>query len=475
MRILLVKPWPRLATVRGLERFLRLEPLELGYLAAATPPQHTVRILDLRLSHSPKRAFAKALSAFRPDLVGFTGYTHEASRVKELATLTKRHRPSAFVVTGGHHATLVPDDYNLPEIDAIVRGEGCTPFAAVVAALEQGTEVSGVPGVLRTGVAFDAAAARALPPPFDPAALPAPRRDLWKVSDYYAVWVTENPEPGQSLFPPVALARTSYGCSMRCSFCVVPMLSGGKHRPRSVEAVVAEIASITAGHVYFCDDETFLDHRFAWELADELARQGVRKRYFAWGRASSVNRWPDLFRRWREVGLDAVFIGFEFPTDAQLKGVGKGATVAANEKALDTLRGMGVAVHAAFMLQPEETRESFEVLRAYVRGLPPVQCSFTVCTPSPGTPAYATLEPNVWVPNPHDLHDAMHPLTPTKLPLKEFAALYARQAAEGINKSPVDGRPVPRLRDIARATWAHWAYRRSFKNLYRDHPRNLWG
>ncbi len=63
----------------------------------------------------------------------------------------------------------------------------------------------------------------------------------------------------------------------------------------------------------------------------------------------------------------------------------------------------------------------------------------------------------------------MHPLTPTALPLKEFAALYA--ASEGINKSPVDGRPVPRPWDIVRATWGHWAYRSSFRHLYRDYPR----
>jgi len=475
MKILLVKPWPRLATIRGLQRFLRLEPLELGYLAAATPARHTVRVLDLRLSHAPARAFTRALAALRPDLVGFTAYTHEASRVKELALVTKRLLPSAFVVVGGHHATLVPEDLDTPAIDAIVRGEGCRPFAAIVAALEQGAEVADIPGVLRTGAGYDAAAAAGLPPPFDPASLPAPRRDLWNQRDYYAVWVTESPSPGQGLFPAVALARTSYGCSMKCSFCVVPLLCGGEHRERPIEAVVDEIASIAAEHVYFCDDETFLDEGFASGLAESLARRGVRKRYFAWTRANTVNRSPELFRRWREIGLDAVFIGFEFPTDAQLKGVAKGATVAANERALTTLRGMGVAVHAAFMLRPEETRESFELLRAYVRHLPPVQCSVTICTPSPGTPDYLAMKPRIWVPNPYDLHDAMHPLTPTALPLREFAALYARQAVEGISKSPVDGRPVPRPWDIVRASWGHWAYRSSFQHLYRDYPRELWG
>ena len=52
MRILLVKPPPHLKTVLGLQRFQRLEPLEFGYLAAALPTEHEVRVgLDHRSGH----------------------------------------------------------------------------------------------------------------------------------------------------------------------------------------------------------------------------------------------------------------------------------------------------------------------------------------------------------------------------------------------------------------------------------------
>ena len=55
-KILLVKPHARLATILGLQRFMLLEPLEFGYLAAAVPG-HDVRVLDLRLHRSPLRVF----------------------------------------------------------------------------------------------------------------------------------------------------------------------------------------------------------------------------------------------------------------------------------------------------------------------------------------------------------------------------------------------------------------------------------
>jgi len=475
MRVLLVKPKATLGTIRALERFQRLEPLELGYLAAVVPREHEVRILDLRLARSTGRAFARALDDFRPDLVGLSGYTHEASEVKRLARTVRRRRPGAFVVAGGHHATVAPADFDLPEIDAVVRGEGCGPFAALVRALAAGETVDGIPNLLRTGAGFDPAAAATWPRFPDPATTPTPRRDLYDPRRYFSVWTREGMRDGERLYPPVAMARTSFGCRMKCSFCIVPYLCGGEHRPRPVDAVADEIAAIPTDHVYFCDDENFIDEAFAADLADALERRGVAKRYFAWCRATTVNRSPELMRRWRAVGLDAVFVGFEFPTDAELRSVHKGGTVAANERALDSLRAMGIAVHAAFMVMPEYGAAEFDRLREYVRGMPPVQCSFTVCTPSPGTPDYEALRPRIWVDNPEDLHDCMHPLTPTALPLREFARRYGEQVVEGIRRGPLrTERRLPRLPDLARALWAERLYGRAFRNLYRDYPRELW-
>ncbi|MGB5064764.1 MAG: B12-binding domain-containing radical SAM protein, partial [Candidatus Competibacter sp.] len=72
MRILLVKPQAHLKTVLGLQRFQCLEPLEFGYLAAAIPGRHELRVFDLRLYRLADATFERALARFRPDLVGFT-------------------------------------------------------------------------------------------------------------------------------------------------------------------------------------------------------------------------------------------------------------------------------------------------------------------------------------------------------------------------------------------------------------------
>lgn len=458
LRILLVKPKPRLGPIVALHRFQFLEPIELGYLAASVPPPHDVRVLDLRLARFPVTAFRSTLRRYRPDLVGITGYTHEANIVKSLAREVRALLPETKVVAGGHHATVAPSDYDIPEIDFIVRGEGCGPFRAIV----EGNDVERRPiGVL---------------PEFpDPATLPAPRRDLWDPSRYFSVWAVEQASMFQRLFVPASMVRTSFGCRMQCTFCIVPKLFHGKHLPRPAAAVAEEIAGLPTDHVYFCDDENFIDEVFANELAEELEKRSVKKRYFAWTRATTVNRFPELFKRWRALGLDTAFLGFEFPTDEQLRQSRKGTTVAQNAKAHTALRAMGIAVHAAFMLLPEYDETDFERLRTYVREMPPAQFSFTVCTPSPGTDDYEAILPKIWTPAAFDLHDCMHPLTPTRLPLRRFCSLYAEQVREAGTKNPrrAGRRPIHPA-DMPRLVRAQYSYERAFENVYRDYPRELW-
>ncbi len=473
MRVLLVKPKPELGSILGLQGFFLLEPLELGTLAAAVPREHEVEVLDLRFERRPRRALERRLAALRPEVVGFTAYTHEASQVKAAAAAVRRALPGTYVVVGGHHATVAPEDFAVETVDAVVRGEGTGPFRSILDALERGERPEGIRHVLFPAGSWEGRGE--WPRISDPATWPRPRRDLWDPHRYRAVWVTEDAAPWQPLFPPVAMVRSSYGCTMRCSFCVVPYLCGGVHAPRPVDAVVDEIAALTADHVYFCDDENFIDERFAWQLAEAIERRGVRKRYFAWARSTTVNRSPELFRKWRSVGLDAAFLGFEFPTDDGLRRTSKGGTVAGNERALATLRSLGVAVHAAFLLEPGYRDDEFGRLRSYVAAMPPAQCSFNVMTPSPGTPGWEEMAPRLWVDEPYDLYDCMHPLTPTALPLREFARRYAELVAAGTAKTPLrsERRPI-RPGDAVRVLVADRRYASAYRRLYRDYPRRLW-
>jgi len=111
-------------------------------------------------------------------------------------------------------------------------------------------------------------------------------------------------------------------------------------------------------------------------------------------------------------------------------------------------------------------------LRDYVRGLPPLQRSFAVRTPSPGTPDYKAIQSRIWVDNPHDLHDCMHPLTPTSMPLRKFVQAFANQAHRALDKVPMRvNRHLSTPDQMARVAWASRQYRLGLKNSYRDYPK----
>jgi len=469
VRILLVKPRPVLQTILAVEPVIRLEPLELGYVAAAVPPGHDIRIADLRLSRRPDHQFIDTLQDYQPDIVGLSGYTHDSTKVKQMARTTRQVRPGARVVVGGPHATVLPQDYNLDCFDAIVRGEGCAPFRAIVGAASDGRGLTGIENVMIPGPGFSDQAAQQMPRYPDLATLPAPRRDLWDPSHYQCFWVSEAHPAGTPLFPRVALVRTSVGCLLDCSFCMVPALTGRRHLTRDPDSVAAEIGALPQEHIYFCDDETFLNEAHARRLADTIRECGIRKRYFAWARSTTVNRWPDLFRRWREIGLDAVFLGFEAIRDADLQRMSKHSTVADNERAHATLRELGIAVQAGFMVRADFTQRDFRAMQEYIRGMKPAQITCTIYTPSPGSSAWHE-ERSRYVSHSFDLHDCMHPLTPTQLPRRQFFAEFARLSAIGGLRNPL--RPQMRkcpLRDVIRILRAARAYTRTLRGAWRDY------
>lgn len=468
MKILLVKPKPRLNTILKLRPIIFLEPLELGYVAAAVPPEHEVRILDLRLAHFPDRAFVKTLNEYQPDLVGLSAYTHESTKIKELARLVRRVRPQARVVVGGHHATVLPQDLNLDCFDAIVRGEGCAPFRALVEAAAAGRDFAGIENILIPGAQFDEAAAAKMPLYPDLSTLPLPRRDLWDPAPYRCIWPSERHPQWQSIFPRVGLVRTSFGCLMDCSFCMVPSLSGRRHLTRPPEQVADEIAALTQEHVYFCDDETFLNEAHARRLAEVLRERGITKRYFAWARSTTVNRRPELFKLWREIGLDAVFLGFEAISDDALDSISKHSTVADNERALAALREMGIAVQAGFMVNAGFTHQDFKNLQDYMRAMPPAQITCTVYTPSPGSPAWHA-ERERYTCHPFNLHDCMHPLTQTQMPLKEFYREFSKLSSIGSSRNPLRAQNARfPIREIFRIVLAATGYARALKNAWKD-------
>ncbi len=394
------------------------EPLALEYVAAVAGQEgHEVRLLDLRL-HLDE--LDSTVAAFRPDVVGVTGYSMHVLRNLEICGRAKALLPHCRTIVGGHHASLLPEDFFQPQIDFIAVGAGLEAFRALLRALEDGRLDRPIPdlwsrqsdGTFRFGGEG---------PPFDIDRQPWPDRSLVPEDRrrYYIDWMS-----------PIAMLRTTVGCPYRCSFCSLWTIQHGRYLKRDIRQVVAELSAIEETFVFLVDDEPFISPARMAALADAIAAAGIEKQYFAYCRIDSFLKSPDLMRRWREVGLRRVFIGIETIFDEELKDYNKRQELEEIVQAMKLARELDIALFSNFIVRPDYTRREFDQLIAFIRRHRVDYPSFTVLTPIPGTEAGRSFDailrrqPNGrpdW-----NYFDLQHAVTPTRLPASAFQREYHR-------------------------------------------------
>lgn len=412
MRILLLQP-PSSNPL--MDQVYLFEPLALEYLGAGLKPDgHELLLHDARIDPD----WEAAVTAFQPDLVGLTGFTSHLNIIRQMARRIKALTPDTWVVVGGHHATVVPQDFNRPEIDLVVIGEGVFTLRELVAAIEQEAGLQQISGI---AIPNPEAMLFTAPRPYtDLNLLPIPDRSLTTAyrQHYFSEW-----------FKPLASVRTSLGCTARCNFCALWKITAGKYLRRDPEQVVAELLTVEEPNVFFCDDESMCDVKRMDRLADLIREAGIRKNYFLYGRVDTIVKHPGLFEKWANLGLSQVFVGMEDCSDSRLAAMNKGTTVAEQEQAVAILNRLGVMMYASYMVNPDYSRADFQALMAHVRRLKHNYATFTVMTPLPGTGLYQSRKGELLSHKP-ELFDMLHSLLPTTLPLQEFyaemAVLYTR-------------------------------------------------
>ncbi len=427
MKILLIEPAKAPVTMAGEDVHI-FESLALEYVAAGVAANHDVKILDMRLD----KDLQSVLGSFCPDVVGITSYTVHVKTVRKLFREIKKWNPEALTVVGGHHATVVPEDFLTPDIDLIVMGEGVFAFRDVIARLEKGNGFHGIPGVAFAkgrekgpskrrenpdcGSSGSGLVKTESPPVSDLDVFPFPDRRVTADyrSHYYGEWMK-----------PLASMRTSKGCPFRCNFCALWKLTDGRYLVRSPERIVEELCGIEEDCVFFADDESLVDAARMMRVAELIKEAGIKKRYYLYGRTDTISRNPGLLEAWKRIGLERVFVGFEFFRDEDLKYIRKGSTIDDNQKAAKILRDLDLNIYASFIIRPEFTREDFASFKEYCRSLDLDFASFAMLTPFPGTDFYEAVKERLITHN-YDLFDLIHTVLPTTLPLKEFYKEYYR-------------------------------------------------
>jgi radical SAM superfamily enzyme YgiQ (UPF0313 family) len=417
MKILLIEP-DKAPVVIGGEDFSIYEPLALEYVAAGVIDDHDVEILDLRLENN----LDNTLQRFSPDVIGITAYTVHVNTVHNLFKKIKAWNPRTLTVVGGHHATIMPEDFLSDNIDVIVIGEGIFTFREIVKRYERGMDLEGIPGIATSDNGVLKKTQPAVNVNLD--AFPFPERKLTAKyrNNYYSDWMK-----------PLAAIRTSKGCPYRCNFCAMWKLAEGKYYKRSPEKIVEELEGIDEKYVFFADDESLLDVPRMNELSKLIKERGIKKRYFLYGRSDTISRNPELIRVWKEIGLERVFVGLEFFRDEDLNYILKKSTVEDNNNAVKILQDLGIDIYASLIVRPDFSKNDFAELRSYVKKLKLDFAGFAVLTPLPGTDLYKEIESKL-ITRDYDYFDFIHTVLPTKLSLKEFYKEYRNLYTKGISR-----------------------------------------
>ncbi|MDD5772088.1 MAG: radical SAM protein [bacterium] len=453
MKVLLIQPKKGQRSIGG-EDFHMFEPLALEYLAAGIENEHEVKILDMRLEDT----LESSINTFQPDVIGISAYTVHVNTTKILCEKIKNINREIFTVVGGHHATVMPEDFLTPFIDLVVMGEGVQVFKEIISRLSQKKGIDGIPG---TAYLIDGKAVINPKNEFtDLDSIPFPSRkySLKYRKYYYSEWLK-----------PLASMRTSKGCNFRCKFCALWKVAETKYLTRTPENILKELATIEEKNVYFADDESLLDVERMMTVADLIIKSGMKKNFFFYGRSDTIVRHPGLIAKWKEAGLKRLFVGLEFFRDSDLKFIKKGSTVQINIEAVKILKDLGVEIYPSLIIRQEFDENDFRELKDFCLKLDFNFIGFCVLTPFPGTDYYNEVKDKLITTN-YDYSDLIHTLLPTKLPIKKFYEEYIKL----FNNSRTKAKQIEFMRQYPLREWPslfkiYYKFNKRLKNLWKDY------
>ena len=237
-------------------------------------------------------------------------------------------------------------------------GEGERAFPEVLARLEAGHSVEGIPGVI-TGTKKDNSAAAVPAESVEQLSeLTLPAHDLCN----YAPYVRRGGFVG---------VQTKRGCPFGCIYCIYPQLEGRRYRLRPPEAVVQEIEDVAVrskvGHFFFVDS-VFNDPRaHALAICHELRHRRLPVRWSAF--CNPIGFDAELARAMKQAGCEAVEFGLDVATPRMLaalrKPFGQEETRIALQAAHDA--GLPFVIYLLFG-GPGETWTDVEETQAFLNG-----------------------------------------------------------------------------------------------------------
>ncbi|MDQ1265645.1 MAG: hypothetical protein QG635_796 [Bacteroidota bacterium] len=331
----------------------------------------------------------RTIKEFNPKLIGFTSVSSEYPFISKMAQYVKSIYHECFLILGGTHVSIFPEEKMLEIFDSLCIGEGEYPLLELVDMLESGQKPAKIANLwLKTESGIEKNPPRKMIENLD--SLPFQDRELWM--NNYVI----NDESVLSIL----LGR---GCPFKCTYCsnhALSRLAAGKYtRYRSPENIAAEISLLNQQYpfirTYTLQVETIgVDLNWIRKLSAELTEINSKlpePLSFAVNLRIIPNlKYEQIFEQLKACNAKEISIGLESGSERIRKNV-----LNRNYSNQDVIlvsnlaKSCGLKIHFYVMLGfPDETPADMKETIELCRYIQPDFIVLSIFYPYPGTDLY---------------------------------------------------------------------------------------
>ena len=275
----------------------------------------------------------------KPDVYAISFTTPRRDLSFETIAEVKALGLGMLMVAGGAHPTIDPQDvFNNTPVEVCIVGEGEETTCELLIKVQANQPITDIVGTVNkqknNGI-----------------------RPLLKDIDFFPAWELidfENYDAAVSRKKRLAYLLPIRGCPNYCTYCSNPVWKLEKpwirqRTPKNIAEEVNYLYGRGIREIYLRSDTFNVDIKWCLETLDEIQKLNLKGMTFQCNlRADKLN--DELAQKLRDVNVWLVHIGLESANDRVLRGIGKNALQADNERTLELLKKYGIKVYGFLML-----------------------------------------------------------------------------------------------------------------------------
>ena len=387
--ILLVTPPYHSGVVESAGSWL---PLGLLYVGGALQQAgYGVALYDAMTRFHTLDQVRETLRRERPDAVFVSCITATVLDGIEVCRVAKEEVPETLTVLGNTHPSFMFEEVlnGHPEVDVIVRDEGEITSVELIEAWRTGADLSRV-----RGIAFRQENRIVATPRCEFIANLDPLEPAWNLVPWKEY--TYRPKPGSTL----AVVSSSRGCKQHCSFCSQRLFWKESWRAVSAERFVDQIQMLAERYgvdvAMIADEIPSLDPVRWKKVLDLLIERDIGTTLLLETRVDDILRDEALLPRYRQAGIEHIYVGVEAVNQATLDLFKKDAKVEQGKRAIELINEHNIISETSFVMgMPNETKEEMQHTIELAKFFDPDMAFFLAITPWPYADLYKDVKEHI--------------------------------------------------------------------------------